>query len=131
MRNLIVLILTVFVLSLFGNSSEPENVRKVTYEKESLMKANPSNAEQSLERLSRDLKSSNFLAPRRNVQNFQQNQNIRIFQSITRLLHDSRLKGEQELCKVLQFNSYCLTIKLSSLLCRKGYHIYALRKILI
>jgi len=126
-----ILILLLLGLVLFEQPANP--VTEVPEETTSagFIQEHSSETKQQLEILTKDLKTSNFLTPRRNIQPFQQTFSSRIIHQLTKQLRASRLKGEEEFCKILQFNSYRQTIKLSSLLCRRGYHIYALRKIII
>lgn len=84
-----------------------------------------------LEILSNDLKGSNCLTPRRVVQSGNNTIDIRIQKSAEKFLQLLRLKEENMLRKISEGVSLCQTINLSTLLCRKGYHVYALRKIII
>ena len=84
-----------------------------------------------LEILSNDLKGSNCLTPRRNIQTSSYTSNLRIQQGAEKTLHFIRIKGENTLCKVFATNSVCHTINLSTLFCRMGRHIYVFRKLII
>ncbi|MCD7930065.1 MAG: hypothetical protein LUH15_01090 [Tannerellaceae bacterium] len=129
----ILIILAFFCSFLLLSSTEPSGSSKTAapVSKEDVIKANTSTTQQSIEILSKDLRSNKFLTPRRNVQVFNTSSHARVAQQINKLLRVLRVKGEDRLCKILEFNTYCQTVKLSTLLCRRGYHIYALRKIVI
>ncbi|MCD8043352.1 MAG: hypothetical protein LUH10_09840 [Tannerellaceae bacterium] len=129
----ILVILTFFCSFLLLGSAEESGSNEFTVPggKEDVLKENTSTTQQSIEILSKDLRSGNFLTPRRNVQVFNTSSHARVAQQINKLLRVLRVKGEDRLCRILEFNTYCQTVKLSSLLCRRGYHIYALRKIVI
>lgn len=90
-----------------------------------------SDSRQKLEILRSDLKDSNCLTPRRTIQTVHNTVNFRMQKSAEKLLQLLRLKEENSLRKISEDVSLSQTINLSTLLCRKGYHIYALRKILI
>lgn len=90
-----------------------------------------SDSRQKLEILRSDLKDSNCLTPRRTIQTVHNTVNFRMQKSAEKLLQLLRLKEENSLRKISEDVSLSQTINLSALLCRKGYHIYALRKILI
>ncbi len=131
MKNLILLILLFTGLALFEMPAEPVTEDPAELPSTGLIRESSSDMEECLEILSKDLKTCHFLTPRRNIQHVHQTINSRVIKHITKLLRDSRLKGEQKLYKISHIHSHRLTIHLSSLLCRRGYHIYALRKILI
>ena len=85
-----------------------------------------------LEKVGKDLKNSKALTSRRNVQTTNCASHLsRIQRHAVRILQDIRLKGEDKLQKVSEYVSYCQRVNYSSLLCRMGYHVYALRKIVI
>lgn len=85
----------------------------------------------SLEVLSSDLKSSNGLTSRRIVQTTGNTVNIRLLKNAEKTFQLFRLREENILLKIYEEVTINQTTNLSSLLCRMGYHIYALRKIII
>lgn len=85
----------------------------------------------NLEVLSSDLKGSNFLTPRRTVQSSNNTVNIRLLKIEEKVLHQFRQKEMNLLRKISEDVITCQTINVSTLLCRMGYHVYALRKIII
>lgn len=114
-----------------GEDSE-SNSELIAANREAVMKEKgASDIQHNLEILSNELKESNCLTPRRNIQASGFSLDLRIHKTAERLLQYIRLKGENQLCKVSENVSAYQTINFSSLLCRMGYHIYALRKILI
>ena len=85
----------------------------------------------NLEILSCDLKSCNFLTPRRTTQNISNTLNIRLLKIEKRTIRYFRLKEINILRKVSEEVTTYQTINFSTLLCRMGYHVYGLRKIII
>ncbi|MDR0749231.1 MAG: hypothetical protein LBF62_06640 [Tannerellaceae bacterium] len=82
--------------------------------------------------ISNDLRNSNFRTPRRSVQNTNISpDNNRVIQNLIRILQGFQLKGREQLRKVSEYVAECQTLNLASLLSRRGYHVYALRKIII
>lgn len=82
--------------------------------------------------ISNDLKNSNCRTPRRNVQNTNVLANsIKVLKNTIRILQDFQLKEKEQLRKVSEYVTELQTLNLSSLLTCRGYHIYALRKIVI
>ncbi|MEG1749078.1 MAG: hypothetical protein RRZ65_06895 [Tannerellaceae bacterium] len=81
--------------------------------------------------LSSELKESNALTPRRNIQTTSFTLDIRLHQGAVRVLQDYLVKGHDRLRQVSESVSISQTINYYTLLCRTGYHIYTLRKILI
>ena len=85
----------------------------------------------NLEILSCDLKSCNCLTPRRTTQNISNTLNIRLLKIEKRTIRYFRLKEINILRKVSEEVTTYQTIHFSTLLCRMGYHVYGLRKIII
>ncbi|SEG02195.1 hypothetical protein [Parabacteroides chinchillae] len=99
---------------------------------ETIMKEKTSaDIQHHLEILSSELKGSNGLTPRRNIQTTNYNFELRIQKGAEKTLQFIRLKGINVLHKVSETNSDCHTINLSTLLCRMGHHIFVLRKLII
>lgn len=99
---------------------------------ETVMKENSaSDSQQKLEIIRNELQESKGLTSRRLAQTVHPTLNCRFQKSAEKLLQLLRLKEENSLRKISEEVSLRQTIHLSTLLCRKGYHIYALRKILI
>ncbi len=85
----------------------------------------------NLEILSCDLKSCNCLTPRRTTQNISNTLNIRLLKIEKRTIRYFRFKEINILRKVSEEVTTYQTINFSTLLCRMGYHVYGLRKIII
>lgn len=85
---------------------------------------------QRLEELSDELKSRTCLLPRRTVQLISHSVKVREEKS-QKVFWQTRLNGENKLYRTSEFTSDCQIIQFATLLCRKGYYIYALRKLLI
>ena len=81
--------------------------------------------------LSNELKSSNCLTPRRISQTANNTIEIRIWKNMEKSLQDMRLRGVNQLHRVSQHISTYQIINLSTLLCRMGEHVFALRKLII
>jgi len=84
-----------------------------------------------LEELSNELKSRTCVLPRRTVQLVNTNINIRTLRSQEKSLRLIRLKEENRLRKVVEITADCQIVNYLTLLCRKGYYIYTLRRLLI
>lgn len=80
--------------------------------------------------LSDGLKKSACIAPR-GFQIPSSSPTERSYRSILRFVRIAQLKEDNNLHKTSETVSVFQTINYSSLLCRSGYHIYALRKIII
>ena len=94
--------------------------------KEAVMKEkNTADAQRRFEVLSNELKSSNCLTPRRISQTANNTIEIRIWKNMERSLQDTRLRGVNQHISTYQI------INLSTLLCRMGEHVFALRKLII
>lgn len=100
--------------------------------KEAVMKEkNTADAQRRFEVLSNELKSSNCLTPRRISQTANNTIEIRIWKNMEKSLQDMRLRGVNQLHRVSQHISTYQIINLSTLLCRMGEHVFALRKLII
>lgn len=96
-----------------------------------MMEKGTTDMQHNLEILSSDLKGSNCLTPRRSIQNVSNTLNIRLLKIEERAIQYFRLKEINLLRKVSEEVTICQTINFSTLLCRMGYHVYGLRKIII
>ncbi len=84
-----------------------------------------------VEFLGKDTRGGNVLTARRSVQILSCSSETRSIGSIVRITQDIRIKGAERLQKISEFTSRLQTINYSALLTRKGYHVYALREIII
>jgi len=88
-------------------------------------------AQKQVEILCRDMRSNNFLAPQRS---FQFGGNTLLVRSSRSMVKISHFIIKQKTDRLLKISTDVLADRLSnfySLLCRSGYHIFALRKIII
>lgn len=108
-----------------------EHIAMTGHETTLCEKTTDSDMKERLEKISKDLRGSNFLTPRRPVQSTYNQPSARILKTATRLLYDVRLRGADQLQRISEYNSLCQTINYSALLTRTGYHVLALRKLLI
>ena len=74
---------------------------------------------------------NNCLTPRRISQTTNNTIEIRIWKNMEKSLQDMRLRGVNQLHRVSQHISTYQIINLSTLLCRMGEHVFALRKLII
>ena len=87
--------------------------------------------EHQIEIISKDLQDSNCLALRRSSQTTSPTNNLRLFRTELKAHQFFCIKKTNLLRKVLEEVNTYQSINYSSLLCRMGYHVYGLRKILI
>lgn len=134
MKNFLFILTLLFGMLLFV----PEEVQNsvgvpdLSVQSEAVMKEKgAADMQQNLEILSNDLKGSNCLTPRRTVQATTNTLNIRLLKIEKKAIEYFRLKEINLLRKVSEEVTLCQSINLSTLLCRMGYHVYGLRKIII
>ena len=130
MKNFLFILTLLFGMLLFVPEEVQNNDTTPGFEaqKEAVMKAD---MQHNLEILSSDLKGSNCLTPRRTAQSPGNTLNIRLLKIEERAIQYFRLKEINLLRKVSEGVTICQTINFSTLLCRMGYHVYGLRKIII
>lgn len=134
MKNFLFILTLLFGILLFipEDRLKSDDVMAIAHQQEAVMKEKAAaDLQHSLEVLSSDLKGSTCLTPRRTIQASTSTFNIRLFKCEEKTLQYFRLKEINQLRKVSESVSTCQTINVSTLLCRMGYHIYALRKIII
>lgn len=133
MKHILFITGILFTILLYIPQEEVSISNTVTSESGTVTKEkNTKDMQHRLEKISKDLKNSKALTSRRNVQTTNYTSHLsRIQRNAVRILQDIRLKGDDKLQKVSEYVSYCQTLNYSSLLCRMGYHVYALRKIVI
>ena len=126
MKNFLFILTLLFGILLFV----PEDVQNndttldLQVQKEAVMiEKGTADMQHNLEILSSDLKGCNCLTPRRSIQNVSNTLNIRLLKIEEKAIHLLR--------KVSEEVTICQTINFSTLLCRMGYHVYGLRKIII
>ncbi|MDL2208816.1 hypothetical protein LJB97_04255 [Parabacteroides sp. OttesenSCG-928-O15] len=94
-------------------------------------KSDAADLQHRFEMISQDMKNSNCLTPRRPIQSTFHIPNVRVIKTATRILHEARIKGAEQIQKISEYRSLCQTTLNSSLFCRWGSHVFSLRKIVI
>jgi len=84
-----------------------------------------------IEVLSNELKHHSSIIPRRTIQLVHSIVNVRILRNCEREHQQFRRKKEEQLRKISETVSDHLITTYFTLLCRRGYYIYTLRKLLI
>jgi len=133
MKNILFIIGLIIAIFLFASEKETNGDQSIMAQREAVMKEKnaATDMQHRLEIISNDLRNSNCLTPRRNIQTTNHVPAIRVTKSAERILHYIRLKDAGQLQKVSEYVTVCQTINFSALLCSTGYHVYALRKIII
>lgn len=134
MKNILYIVALLGIYLLFSPSQEEvmSNDASVAGQ-EAVMKEKSSAADMQhrIEIISNELKNSNGCTPRRNIQPTNSSHLTSLQKQLTRSMYEIRVKGADQLQKVSEYIAYCQTSNYSALLCRMGYHVYALRKIII
>lgn len=135
MKSFLFILTLLFGILLFVPEEGKSNdtVLDMSEQKEAVMKEkNAADMQHHLEVLSNDLKEVNCLTPRRAMQSTGNSTfNIRLLKIEEKVHQYFHLKKENLLLKISEEVTTYQTINISTLLCRTGYHIYALRKIII
>lgn len=134
MKNFLFILTLLFGMLLFVPEDVQDNdtMLDLQAQKEAvMMEKGIADMQHNLEILGNDLKGSNCLTPRRTIQNVSNTFNIRLLKIEERATQYFRLKEINLLRKVSEVVTTHQTINFSTLLCRMGYHVYALRKIII
>ena len=132
MKNFLFILTLLFGILLFSPQEEVESDNIAVAQKEAVMKEKGSaDMQYFLTVLSTDLKGSYGLTARRTIQSTNNAFNLRTLKIAEKVLQDIRLKEMNAQRKVLENVSECQTINLSTLLCRMGEHVFALRKLII
>lgn len=132
MKKILFLMGLLLAVLLFLPAEEIDMDSSVQAEREAVMKEKNTadDMKHRIEVISKDLKSSNGLTSRRHVQSTHYSPQCRILKLSERILQELRLKGTDQLQKVSEYISIRQTLHYSALLTCKGYHIFALRKII-
>jgi len=131
MKHLLYIILLVVGVVCSLPEKEGKTEQRLTTREAIMQEKYASDMQHNLEVISTDLKGSNLNIPRRNIQLANQSFQVRNHQSVERAIRLFRLKTQEQTNKVTEHITICQTINLSTLHCRWGYHIYALRKLII
>lgn len=128
----IIALLTIVFQFTSTNEASEQGLGILTEREYAIMEENAATEVQHrLEIITNDIKNSNCLVPRRNIQTYQFVPRINVFKNTVRVFQDIRLKEAEQLQKVSKYISDLQTINYSILRSVKGYHIYALRKLII
>lgn len=84
-----------------------------------------------IQTLSNELKDSLCLTPRRTIQTTATAFNFRIHPTVEKLSQIFRLRNMDTTYRISANLSICQTLRISTLFCRMGQHVYALRKLII
>ena len=87
--------------------------------------------ERKIEVLSEQLQHSQGLLARRNFQANGQNLTLRHLKTVEKVLHETALQQANQLHRLSQHRNLTYINHLSSLACREGQHLFALRKLLL
>lgn len=128
-RKLTIGLLFSCLLLLFACDVNKEGGVFAFHEEARLEESPQSDIPQHLEELSSEFKSRTCVLPRRMVQVVNCLVKIRE-QKSQKVFLQNRLNGENQLYKIVELNTDCQIIQFATLL-RKGYYIYALRKLII
>lgn len=134
MKNLLFILTLLFGILLFAPENIQDNDTALGLQAQQevvMIEKGTADIQHNLEILSSDLKNSNCLIPRRSIQNVNNTFNIRLLKIEKRVIQYFRLKETNLLRKISEKVTICQTINLSTLLCRMGYQVYGLRKIII
>ncbi|MDR2041962.1 MAG: hypothetical protein LBP98_06535 [Tannerella sp.] len=92
----------------------------------------PTDTAHKLTLLSNELKGHTCVLPRQTSgQGVHHIANKRTLRGLEKVLQQFRLRGENQLRKVSEIISDCQILNYFTLLCRRGYYIFTLRKLLI
>lgn len=123
------LLFSCFIL-LFACNVNRSDKELALHEESRIEESKETDFPQRLEELSNEFKSRTCVLPRRTVQVVNFSVNIRE-EKDQKVFLQNRLNGENQLYKIVELNTDCQIIQFATLLCRKGYYVYALRKLLI
>ena len=129
--HIIILLLGVFFFTAEESQDDTAVLLSQAHKEMITVEEGTTDMQHHLDILSNELKDTNCLVPRRSIQTSSSTLNIRLFKFEKKILQISYLKKTNLLRKVSEEVTTFQTIKFSTLLCRMGYHIYGLRKIII
>lgn len=111
-----------------GNKTIAASLPAATVTKE---KSSPTDVQHCIQTLSNELKDSLCLTPRRTLQTSGGAFNLRIHPTGEKLWQTFRLRNIDTMFRISANWSQCQTLRISTLFCRMGQHVYALRKLII
>lgn len=134
MKHLLLLIGLLIGTLLFASESATDGSGQTAPDaRETVMKEkNPAaDIHYHIQALGNELKDNSALAPRRVFQTTSHSFQARFQQSFDKLLQTLRQRGQGAIYKISQSVSLGQTVHLSTLFCREGHHVFALRKLII
>ena len=96
-----------------------------------MQKTTTSDMERHIEVLSEELQHCQGLLARRTFQANGQNLTLRHTKTLEKVLHETLLQQANQLHRLFQHRNLTYQNHLSSLACREGQHLFALRKLLL
>lgn len=105
--------------------------QQVTTEESYTQETATSDMECKLEVLSEELQHSQGLLARRSFQANGQSLTLRHIKTLEKILHETAIQQANQLHRLSQHRNLTYINHLSSLACREGQHLFALRKLLL
>ena len=103
----------------------------IAYQETCMQETATSDTERQIEVLSKELQHCPGLLVRRNFQANGQNLTLRHTKTLEKVLHETTLQQANQLHRLSQHRNLTYNNHLSSLACREGQHLFALRKLLL
>ena len=127
---LIGLLLGMFFFAPEENHQE-QGDQQIAFQETGMQETATSDLEHKIEVLSEALQHSQGLLARRNFQANGQNLTLRHLKTVEKVLHETALHQANQLHRLSQHRNLTYINHLSSLACREGQHLFALRKLLL
>ena len=112
-------------------SHQEQGNQKVTTVESYMQETATSDMERKLEVLSEELQHSQGLLARRSFQANGQSLTLRHIKTLEKVLHETAIQQANQLHRLSQHRNLTYISYLSSLACREGQHLFALRKLLL
>ncbi len=133
MKNILFIIGLLLSVVLFVPEEGAEGMREDNIATRSaiMQEQGSADTQRHFEMISNDLKSCNCLTPRRVFQPGNNTFDLKSWKTTEKMLQDMRLRSENQIHKASQHTSFHQALELSTLVCRGGEHVYALRKLIL
>ena len=105
--------------------------QQVTSQESCMQATDTSDMERQIEVLSEELQHNQGLLARRNFQSNGYSLALRHMKTLEKILHETSLQQANQLHRLFQHRYLTFSDHLSSLACREGQHLFALRKLLL
>lgn len=112
-------------------SHQEKGNQKVTTVESYMQETATSDMERKLEVLSEELQHNQGLLARRNFQANGQSLTLRHIKTLEKIVHETAIQQANQLHRLSQHRNLTYINHLSSLACREGQHLFALRKLLL